>query len=100
VNTSQTTSVQAGDDPTDDDRATVASQAYIDELVATMTTAIDEQNPLSSKINNTTYTENLTTSARRQPARNWPRGPESGATWPVARYPPRPSETTESLPQP
>lgn len=99
MNTTQTTPVQVGGDPSDDDLATVASQAYIDEFVAIMTNAINEQNPQPSKINNTTYTENLTTSARRshgsmravevQPARRiLPAGIE---TEPVHRLPIRQS---------
>ena len=45
------------DEPTPDD-----AQAYIDELITIMTETIDQKHQLPTKINNGTYTENLTTS--------------------------------------
>jgi len=54
--------VQAWDLADDDEETVEDPQAYADELVAIMTEILDQKHPLPTKINNTTYTENLTTS--------------------------------------
>ena len=43
-------------------------QAYAEEFVAIMTEILDREHPLPTKINNTPYTDNLTSSGNGPPA--------------------------------